>query len=472
MAETIHNNTALQTATAAWHLGDEYRPRHNRRDPTITSHEKHIDNNGYHNTIIHQDIRDAYDEIFGEAVEEYNSKQKRADRKIKNYYEKIAAPYETIKAEQRAATEFNDKNREAIKAGEIKRQPIPEMPKNTRKPCYELICGCYLAQYRTDENGEIVRDTKTDAPIIEHPNKTPRELSEPICDEYLEGFIKRNPNLSVVGAYFHDDEPNGDGGHIHIDFIPFHHASGRGLSVQHGMEKALKEQGSGTLQEWTEQEKKELENIAEAHGLKVIHSKGTAHMDKKELDAYNKQRDRELEAAKIKKEIEQAKLEAIAVQEEISRLKDEKEDAEKAANERRAQLEQENEKIQADIKAIRDVDTILKKNYTELQSDYKKLRDEMLRETEWLNEELKQKSAQVATPEALNDRRVLHAARNIRVKDSNKTRYNVLLSYYDRGVKDGRLKPIREDAIEQVINEADRAIQMAKWEKADEEASR
>ena len=36
-----------------------------------------------------RNIKEVYDELFGEALEKYNAKQTRSDRKIKNYYEKI-----------------------------------------------------------------------------------------------------------------------------------------------------------------------------------------------------------------------------------------------------------------------------------------------------------------------------------------------------------------------------------------------
>lgn len=36
-----------------------------------------------------KDIRKVYDDLFGEALKRYNDKQKRADRKIDDYYGKI-----------------------------------------------------------------------------------------------------------------------------------------------------------------------------------------------------------------------------------------------------------------------------------------------------------------------------------------------------------------------------------------------
>ena len=39
--------------------------------------------------IIQENLKEAYEKEFGEAVKNYNEKQKRKDRKIKNYLDKI-----------------------------------------------------------------------------------------------------------------------------------------------------------------------------------------------------------------------------------------------------------------------------------------------------------------------------------------------------------------------------------------------
>ena len=39
--------------------------------------------------LVDKDIREAYREIFGEALDKYNAKQKRADRKIEDYCDHI-----------------------------------------------------------------------------------------------------------------------------------------------------------------------------------------------------------------------------------------------------------------------------------------------------------------------------------------------------------------------------------------------
>lgn len=41
-------------------------------------------------TLIHEDIKQAYHKLFDKALKEYNAKQKRKDRQIKSYYDKIS----------------------------------------------------------------------------------------------------------------------------------------------------------------------------------------------------------------------------------------------------------------------------------------------------------------------------------------------------------------------------------------------
>lgn len=41
-------------------------------------------------TLIHEDIKQVYHKLFDKALKEYNAKQKRKDRQIKSYYEKIS----------------------------------------------------------------------------------------------------------------------------------------------------------------------------------------------------------------------------------------------------------------------------------------------------------------------------------------------------------------------------------------------
>lgn len=65
---------------------------HNRREYEMYGKElpSHIHKDHIQENIVSEvDIKQMYQNLFGQAVEEYNSKQKRKDRKIKDYYEQI-----------------------------------------------------------------------------------------------------------------------------------------------------------------------------------------------------------------------------------------------------------------------------------------------------------------------------------------------------------------------------------------------
>ena len=56
---------------------------HNKRDPQLVRSEKHIDLSRPHETILYcGTLEQCYEQIFGEAVKNYNAKQKRKDLRI------------------------------------------------------------------------------------------------------------------------------------------------------------------------------------------------------------------------------------------------------------------------------------------------------------------------------------------------------------------------------------------------------
>ena len=166
-----------------------------------------------------KDIRETYHELFDAALEAYNAKQTRADRRIPDYYEKIRSGKQ-------------------------------------EKPFHEIILqiGNYNDTGATSEVGQIARD---------------------VLDEYFRGFQARNPNLRVFSAHLHMDEATP---HIHIDFVPFITGSKRGLETRVSLKQALAAQGfrGGTRSEtewnqWAQAEKEQLAAIAERHGIEWEH---------------------------------------------------------------------------------------------------------------------------------------------------------------------------------------------------------
>ena len=155
---------------------------HNNR--VITAHNVDVSRTADNITYTKIDLRDFYQQVFGEAVAEYNAKQKRADREIPDYYEHVK------------------------KSGK-------------GKLFYEVIvqfgdlhdCGV------GSENWETAKT---------------------MLDEYMREFEKRNPNLKVFNAVRHLDESTP---HLHIDFVPVAHKGQRGMQLKNSMSGALREQG-------------------------------------------------------------------------------------------------------------------------------------------------------------------------------------------------------------------------------------
>lgn len=217
---------------------------------------ENIDANRTHLNISYcnKDIRKVYDDLFGEALKRYNDKQKRADRKIDDYYEKIC----------------NSKQ---------------------EKPFYEIILqiGDKDNMSSFDENGE---------------------LAKKILDNYFDTFEERNPYLKVFSAHLHMDEATP---HLHIDFVPFTTGSKRGLDTRVSLKQALAAQGftGGTRSDtewnqWVSSEKSALAFFMKTYGIEW-EQKGTHEKHLSVLDFKKQERTAELE--KLESEIAEKKEE-------------------------------------------------------------------------------------------------------------------------------------------------------------------
>ncbi len=194
-----------------------------------------------------ENIKKVYHELFDKALERYNSKQTRADRKIENYYEKI---------------------------------------RNSRqeKPFHELIL-------QIGDKGNMSAESENGA------------LAREILDEYYRGFQERNPRLKVFSAHLHMDEATP---HLHIDFVPFTTGSKRGLDTRVSLKQALAAQGfkGGTRgdtewNQWVSAEKSALAFVMERHGIEWEH-KGTHEKHLSVLDYKKQEREKEINALEDK----------------------------------------------------------------------------------------------------------------------------------------------------------------------------
>ena len=166
-------------------------------------------------TYKKQNIREFYSELFGEALAEYNSRMKRRDRIIPDYYEHIRKGKQE-KTFEEIVVQFGDIN------------------------------DCAVGS----ENGELAKQ---------------------MLDEYMRGFETRNPNLKVFNAVMHLDEATP---HLHIDFVPITHTGSRGLSTRVSMSGALREMGFAPENKfltewvaWSDSERAVMEKILREHGL-------------------------------------------------------------------------------------------------------------------------------------------------------------------------------------------------------------
>ena len=292
----------------------------------------------YNVEFCHLDIKKVYHELFDDALERYNAKQKRSDRKIDNYYEKI-------------------------------RQSKQE------KLFHEVIL-------------QIGNKDDTNAKSEEG------QLAKGILIEFMEDFQKRNPNLYVFSAHLHMDEETP---HVHIDFVPFIRNSKRGLDARVSLKGALAEQGfkGGTRSatewnQWMESEKQELSKVAERYGVRWKQL-GTHNKHLSVLDFEKQERAKEVATLEkavssnkaelshiiyqqvlAENEIEKIKLENEAVRQETTELSATNdllreqadgliENREKLMSDNKA-LEQHQKKLQQDIEKMADSKVALERN--------------------------------------------------------------------------------------------------------------
>ena len=144
-------------------------------------------------TLIHEDIRQVYHKLFDKALKEYNAKQKRKDRQIKSYYEKISRSKQ-------------------------------------EKLFYEVI---------------VQIGNKDDTGV----GSSAAEVATWVLKDYVKMFQLRNPQLYVIGAYIHLDEETP---HLHLNFVPWVSGCKRGWKLrqalrQHLLPEDLQAKVKGTL---------------------------------------------------------------------------------------------------------------------------------------------------------------------------------------------------------------------------------
>ncbi len=260
---------------------------HNNREFST----KNIDSSRTSDNIVfvRQDLGKTYDKLFDAAVERYNARQKRNDRKISDYFQHL----------------FN------------------------RPPSASVITGANKQKSFYEDLVQI--GTKDDTGV----GSSDAETAIKCLREYMEGFQERNPNFYVFNAVMHLDEATP---HLHIDYIPIGHFS-NGLDTRNAMAKALEEMGHGkganAINRWRLSEWEVLHQICTAHGIEISEPKKSRgysytvqeygeHKDKiRELEAEKEQLISERDKARAevnklsKKKVKIAEIEGIEAKESV-----------------------------------------------------------------------------------------------------------------------------------------------------------
>lgn len=168
--------------------------RHNNRELSEkefrSDAHKHIkrEKSKYNIQIFKRDIKDVYHDLFDDALNSYNEKQKRKDRKIDDYYKHV----------------------QKSKNLDLQREFI------------------------------VTVGNKSDWEKLSFEEK--KEVGEAL-ERYVRDFNERHTNMTIYNAIVHLDEAGAP--HAHFNVIPIASGYKNGLSVQPSFRKALEQEGFG-----------------------------------------------------------------------------------------------------------------------------------------------------------------------------------------------------------------------------------
>lgn len=237
---------------------------HNNRTMSEKQKERnsHIDESRSHENVylVQKNLKEVYKEEFGEALENYNAKQKRNDRKIDNYYEHIQSSKKTS-LQQELIIQVGDKDDFSSKAD-------------------------------FDKANEILK-------------------------EWYSDFEKRNPQLKIYNAVIHNDEASP---HMHLNFVPVAEGYKRGLEKQVSFDKAITQQDltldkTRPFDDWREKEVQMLERKLLDRG---IERKLVGTNEYKDVNEYKEKKDLEREIKQLEGDLSQRKTELKALNEKVS----------------------------------------------------------------------------------------------------------------------------------------------------------
>lgn len=162
--------------------------KHNERKPEdeadLKDYGKHINwsKTADNEILVSKKIKDVYKDVFQSSVDAYNEKQKRADRKIKNFFSKV-----------KKSKNLDTQKEFIVQAGKVGQQLDSDPIENER-------------------------------------------LQKKVLETYLDNFQKTYPQLHVYSAVIHVDEKSP---HMHMAVVPEATGYKRGVAKQPSFSKAV-----------------------------------------------------------------------------------------------------------------------------------------------------------------------------------------------------------------------------------------
>ncbi len=232
-------------------MSDKEKERNSHIDSERSSENKYL---------VQQDLKELYQEEFGEALENYNAKQKRKDRKIDDYFKHIQSSKKTS-LQQEMIIQVGDKD--------------------------------------------------------DFSSKADFEKANEILEEWFAGFEERNPNLKIYNAVIHNDEASP---HMHLNFVPVADGYKRGLEKQVSFDRAITQQDplldkTRPFEDWREKEVLLLEKLLLERG---IERKIVGTNEYKDVNDYKEKKDLEREIKQLESDLSQRKTELKILNEKVS----------------------------------------------------------------------------------------------------------------------------------------------------------
>ena len=236
-------------STLSFRMSELHNEGHNLR----TIYVPYVDTSKSKDNIyyVNHTKEEAYEFLFAEAVKEYNEKQKRKDRRIEDYLQKL------LTAEEKQKKLIEQKRSEGCSYTELAKY------KKAKQSSYELIIS--LGNMKQNEefcsNGERADDIVA------------------ILNEYIYNFQNRNPNAYLYLSTIHLDEQGVI--HAHLDIIFFSDSYKSGMSRRVSLNRALEDMGFVSDKEkngkfdlavtkWQNREREELKEIAKKYDIEIV----------------------------------------------------------------------------------------------------------------------------------------------------------------------------------------------------------